>query len=444
MNRFLCLHSLTTYAAVLLVRDANGRPKEMLFGNAIRTLVPAQTERRADRTLMRERANRGEGPLAGRAFGIRTREWARLTARELTAQGWDATTAATTAKETLCGLGLNFGTKDSNADLTKVLIFAPERAAIDIANVIATRRHQVEPWLAQVQAEREKENRKKEQSKKRKNKSDAPDEQPESEAAEEVKIPPLPQEVKSELLAAFSPRDAIDIALYGRFLAEIAESPNVDGAVQTMGSFSVGPACVVDDFYSAGDDAKLDRRAHALDVFDEPGAGMTGYQSLFSGTFYGHSVLDRVKLRRTLKSSTGWPDEQVEAAAADAEAAFVDAFCNAVPAAKANTTAAGGTLPKLVLAFTSNRPHNYAGCFEKAIEENSTTPSASIQAARRLLAQHHLIIKKCGIEPGRVLTYDLDTTELLNELRTAGTLACHEADTLDDFLTPTKPRGAMA
>ncbi|MFI1203484.1 type I-E CRISPR-associated protein Cas7/Cse4/CasC [Streptomyces sp. NPDC020883] len=431
MNQYLCLHSLTTYTAVLLVRDANGRPKELPFGNAVRTLLTAQTERRADRMHLRERANRGEGPLAQYSFGTRTREWALLATRELVALGWDETSARTMAKEALAGLGLNFGNKDSNSDLTKVLIFAPERAGVDIATVLHDHRDQMQQWLALVTEEHGKAERNMKRAKNRK-KSQSHD--AEADTDEQVNIPALPTEVKQKLLTAFSPRDSIDIALYGRFLAEIAESPNVDGAIQTMGSFTVGPACVVDDFYCSADDAKLARRASALDVFDEPGAGMTGYQSLFSGTFYGHSVIDRVKLRRTLAASTDWNEQQVEAAAQAAEAAFIDAFCNAVPAAKANTTAAPGTLPKLVLAFSSNRPHNYAGCFEQAIEETSDSPSASIQAARRLLAQHHMIIRKCRIEPGRVLTYDLATEALLNELRSAGQLACGEVDTLDDFI----------
>lgn len=434
MNRYLCLHSLTTYVAVLLVRDANGRPKELPFGDAVRTFLTPQTERRADRTHLRERANLGEGPLAKASFGMRTREWAPLAAHALKTLGWDTAVASRMAKEALAGLGLSFGSKASNEHLTKVLIFAPESAGKDIAQVLHRHQEEMLQWLAVTEEERAKDEANKQKAKNRK-KAQAGAETEAEEADQSVNMPPLPAQVKKELLTAFSPRDAIDIALYGRFLAEIAESPSVDGAIQTMGSFTVGPAEVVDDFYSSGDDAKLHRRAHALDVFDEPGAGMTGYQSLFSGTFYGHSVIDRVKLRRTLRATSGWDDEKVEAAARDAEAAFIDAFCSAVPSAKANSTAAGGTLPSLVLAFSSNRPHNYAGCFEKAIVASPDSPSTSIQAARRLLAKHQMIARKCAVEPGRVLTYDLDVEALLDELRSTGQLTCTEADTLEDFIS---------
>ena len=76
----------------------------------------------------------------------------------------------------------------------------------------------------------------------------------------------------------------------------LVESPNIDGAIQTGAAFTVHAAEQTDDFYSAADDAKLQRKAHALDYLDatdDGGAGMTGYQSLISGTFYRHAALDR-------------------------------------------------------------------------------------------------------------------------------------------------------
>src|SRR5690606_21047010 len=125
-------------------------------------------------------------------------------------------------------------------------------------------------------------------------------------AAADSKLPPLPSGTRAAVLTALAPRDAIDIALYGRFLAEIADSPNVDGAVQSSHAFTVHEAEQVDDFYAAADDAKLDRKKNALDFLDaadDAGAGMTGYQSLITGTFYRHAVLDRVRLRNNLRAA---------------------------------------------------------------------------------------------------------------------------------------------
>ncbi|MFI2241114.1 type I-E CRISPR-associated protein Cas7/Cse4/CasC [Streptomyces chrestomyceticus] len=445
MDRYLNIQTLTTYCGVLLVRDANGQAKEMPYGDAVRTTITPQCLRRAQRTYLREQANAGKGPLAGYAFGTRTREWARLITTELTGRGWEAAPAAAMAKEALTGLGINFGTKDASADLTKVLIFAHDNAARDSATALDEHRAELEPWLADVTAARTRNADVKKKTKSKKHTTKETDTEPAPQAEEEAKAPPLPAKVRKALLAAFSPADALDIALYGRFLAEIADAANIDGAIQTLSSVSVAPSAVVDDFYSSADDAKLHRRAHALDVFDAPGAGMTGYQSLVSGTFFGHNALDRVKLRRTLTATTRplkWDADRIEAAAQAAEAAFIDAVCHAVPDAKRNTTAAPGTLPKLVLTFTSNRPHNYVSAFESAIDE--TQGAASLQATRRLLAHHNMIIRKCGIDAGRVMTYDLAITDLLAELRTQGQLPAAEADTPGDLITgPRAPEPAV-
>ncbi|MFD3504840.1 type I-E CRISPR-associated protein Cas7/Cse4/CasC [Streptomyces sp. NPDC058678] len=169
---------------------------------------------------------------------------------------------------------------------------------------------------------------------------------------EEVKVPPLPGELRTGILTAFAPRDAIDITIFGRFLAEVAELRTVDGAAQHSWAFTIGPAEHIDDFYAAADDAKLERRENALDFLDaadNAGAGMTGYQSLISGTFYRHAALDRYKLRANLRVS-GMTTDDAEVAAQAAEAEFIQAFVDAVPRAKANSTASTGTLPNLVLS----------------------------------------------------------------------------------------------
>jgi CRISPR system Cascade subunit CasC len=182
-------------------------------------------------------------------------------------------------------------------------------------------------------------------------------------------------------------------------------------------------------------DAKLHRKAHALDYIDaadDSGAGMTGYQSLISGTFYRHAVLDRYKLRINLLVSGMKPD-QVQAAAEAAELEFVEAFANAIPQAKKNTTAATGVLPKLVMAFTGARPFNYAGIFEKPIAEE-TDGVASVAAADRLLNQHALVLRKrTDISPAQVLTYDLDVQELIDSRTAAGTLPGVEANSIEEL-----------
>ncbi|GAA1934493.1 type I-E CRISPR-associated protein Cas7/Cse4/CasC [Streptomyces durmitorensis] len=430
-GQFLSLHLLETLVAVLPVRDENGAPKSIIYGGAERHMITSQARRRAERIHARDRANAGRGALAGRATGIRTREWALLTARELTAEhGWQQDEAIRTARAVIEATGLKFGEADKKtvANLTRVLLFAPADAGARIAVHIAEHAESVRAWsdeylAAQAGAAAAKKKRG------RKDKDTVPNEAEEDSAAE-PKLPPVPAETRAAVLTALAPRDAIDIALYGRFLAEIADSPNVDGAVQSSHAFTVHEAEQVDDFYAAADDAKLDRKKNALDFLDaadNAGAGMTGYQSLISGTFYRHAVLDRRRLRHNMQAA-GMSEQEAEEVSAAAEAEFVTAFVEAFPEAKRNSTASTGSLPALVLAFEGERPYNYAAAFQTPIDESPLDKNgegpAGPAAVKRLLKHHAFVSRRRpDISAGHVLTYDPQINELLHTLDDTGVAA---------------------
>lgn len=403
--QFLSLHLLETLVAALPVRDENGAPKTIVYGGVERHMITSQARRRAERMYTRDRANTGKGQLSGYTMGVRTREWALKTASALeTRHGWPKERALSTARAVLQATGLKFGdpAKPTVANLTKVLLFAPADAGDRIADHLAGE-EAINTWAAIYIPLAEKATEKTRAKK--------------DEDSEPSKLPALPKSTRQAILTALSPRDAIDIALYGRFLAEIADSPNVDGAIQSGHAFTVHEAELTDDFYAAADDAKIDRKSSALDFLDatdDAGAGMTGYQSLISGTFYRHAVLDRHTLRHNL-TAAGMAEDEAETAARAAEAEFVDAFVNAFPQAKKNSTASTGVLPALVLAFEGDRPFNYAGAFQKPIEE-SGGPAGEL-AVERLLEHHQFVCRKRDdITKGHVLTYDAAIHAVLQRL----------------------------
>ncbi|MFI2077628.1 type I-E CRISPR-associated protein Cas7/Cse4/CasC [Streptomyces triculaminicus] len=426
---FLSLHLLETLVAVLPVRDENGSPKSIVYGGAERHMITSQARRRAERVHARDRANAGVGALAGRGTGIRTREWALITARALASEhGWDKDEAVKTARAVIEATGLKFGdpAKKTVANLTKVLLFAPSDAGSRIAAHIAEHGEQLQTWTASYLTAQAATAKPKKGTKKQADPADT-DSEVSDNPADAKSLPALPPETRTAVLTALAPRDAIDIALYGRFLAEIADSPNVDGAIQSSHAFTVHEAEQVDDFYAAADDAKLDRKKNALDFLDaadDAGAGMTGYQSLISGTFYRHAVLDRLKLRNNLRAA-GMSAQEAEEASTAAEAEFVNAFVEAFPEAKKNSTASTGSLPALVLAFEGERPYNYAAAFQRPIDENPEDKGgegpAGPAAVKRLLA-HHVFVseRRADIKTGRVLTYDPQIDTLLGKLKTLG------------------------
>ncbi|MFD7258361.1 type I-E CRISPR-associated protein Cas7/Cse4/CasC [Streptomyces sp. NPDC059874] len=433
-SQFLSLHLLETLVAVLPVRDENGSPKSIVYGGTERHMITSQARRRAERVHTRDRANAGIGALAGRSTGVRTREWALITGRELaSAHGWDADEAIRTARAVIEATGLKFGdpAKKTVANLTRVLLFAPSDAGTRIAAHIHERAEELGPWTAEYLAAQAAAAAKTKKGGRKNADQEAADADEFAEGAgpaADAKLPALSSATRTAVLTALAPRDAIDIALYGRFLAEIADSPNVDGAVQSSHAFTVHEAEQVDDFYAAADDAKLDRKKNALDFLDaadDSGAGMTGYQSLITGTFYRHAVLDRLKLRRNLRAA-GMTAEEAEEASVAAEAEFVTAFVDAFPEAKKNSTASTGSLPALVLAFEGERPYNYAAAFQAPIDENPLDKGgegpAGPAAVKRLLKHHAFVSKRRpDIRSGRVLTYDPQIDALL------GTLGAHGA-----------------
>ncbi|WP_369354672.1 type I-E CRISPR-associated protein Cas7/Cse4/CasC [Streptomyces sp. cg2] len=434
-SQFLSLHLLETLVAVLPVRDENGAPKSIVYGGTERHMITSQARRRAERIHSRDRANAGRGALAGRATGVRTREWALLTARALTSEhGWETDEAVRTARAVIEATGLKFGdpAKKTVANLTRVLLFAPADAGTRIAAHINEQAETVRAWTevylaAQTAAA----------GKKKGPRKNAGQEEPEEAAAADAKLPTMPAETRAAVLTALAPRDAIDIALYGRFLAEIADSPNVDGAVQSSHAFTVHEAEQVDDFYAAADDAKLDRKKNALDFLDaadDAGAGMTGYQSLITGTFYRHAALDRLQLRRNLQAA-GMTEQEAEEASVAAEAEFVTSFVEAFPEAKKNSTASTGSLPALVLAFEGERPYNYAAAFQAPIDESPVDKNgegpAGPAAAKRLLKHHAFVSRRRpDITSGRVLTYDPQIDELLGTLKDIGATTVTGAEEL--------------
>ncbi|NEA42779.1 CRISPR-associated protein [Streptomyces sp. SID11385] len=431
MRQFLSLHLLETLVAVLPVRDENGMPKSLVYGGVERHMITSQARRRAERIHARNRANSGQGSLAGQATGVRTREWALLAGRQLErSHGWDGEEAVQLTRSVLEAVGLKFGAPDKPtvANRTKVLVFAHSDTDERIAAHIEENAEALREWGkayadAQAAAAKKKSVRGKKAAE-------------EAEAPVSDKLPALPTATKNAVLAALAPRDAVDIALYGRFLAEIADSPNVDGAVQSAHAFTVHESEQTDDFYAAADDAKLDRKRNAvsfLDAADDAGAGMTGYQSLISGTFYRHAVLDRVQLRRNLRGA-GMPAEQVEPTACAAELEFVNAFVEAFPEAKKNSTASTGSLPSLVLAFEGERPYNYAAAFQTAIDEGPGGDGPAGPAAVKRLLEHHSFVsaRRPDLRAARVLTFDPLIDQLVRSTAVEGLT---EALTLPE-LTP--------
>lgn len=182
---------------------------------------------------------------------------------------------------------------------------------------------------------------------------------------------------KKDVSKVFHGPQAIDIALFGRMLAD-APDLNTDACSQVAHAISVDRVTQEYDYFTAVDDCASD---------DNAGAGMIGTVSYNSSTLYRYATVNVDELA----SLVGDAD-----AAAEGVAAFVRAFACSMPTGKQNTFA-NRTLPNaLVVSFREQQPVNAVSAFEVPVRPREDA-SISQQAIERL-----------GAELGRIETaYDM-------------------------------------
>jgi CRISPR system Cascade subunit CasC len=132
----------------------------------------------------------------------------------------------------------------------------------------------------------------------------------------------LPKEVTSRLRASLQGSRAVDLALFGRMIAE-DPGQNVDAACQVAHAISTHRVAPEFDYYTAVDDLGRD---------DETGAGMLGTQEFNSACFYRYANVDFTQLKGNLQA-----DREL---ALSGVRAFLESFIMAIPKAKQNGNAA--------------------------------------------------------------------------------------------------------
>jgi CRISPR system Cascade subunit CasC len=226
MSRFIQLHVLTSYPPSNVNRDDTGRPKTALMGDAMRLRISSQSLKRAWR-----KSDRFETALAGH-LGTRTKMMGIEVYKDLEAAGVPAKDAREWAKAIAACFGKLKSAKkvenDEDLQIEQLAHFSPEeKAAIDA--------------LVKRCAERKSK----------------------------------PTNAELELLT--KPRTAVDIAMFGRMLAD-SPGYNVEAAVQVAHAITVHRAAVEDDYFSAVDD--LNRG------LEDRGAGHIGERGFGAGLYY--------------------------------------------------------------------------------------------------------------------------------------------------------------
>ncbi|MBF6230470.1 type I-E CRISPR-associated protein Cas7/Cse4/CasC [Nocardia farcinica] len=180
---------------------------------------------------------------------------------------------------------------------------------------------------------------------------------------------------KSAAKAAANGADSIDVALFGRMVADSTDL-NVDAAAQVAHAISVHGVNNEFDYYTAVDDRSPE---------DNAGAGMIGVVEFNSSTLYRYATVDLGMLEKNLGSA--------EATVLAVEA-FAKAFVRSMPSGKQNTFA-HRTLPDaVVFSLREDQPVNLVTAFEEPV--NAVGAARSVAAAKALVTRYSAIESSFG------------------------------------------------
>ena len=244
MTRFIQLHALTAYPPSNLNRDDTGRPKTALVGDALRLRISSQSLKRAWR-----KSETFEAAL-GQHLGTRTK----LIGADVFKTLIDAGVGEKPAREWTRAIAGQFGKlkadkksdNDDDLQIEQLAHVSPaERAAVEsLAKACAARK--AEPTA-------------------------------------------------DELNLLRKPIGAVDIAMFGRMLAD-TPAFNMEAAVQVAHAITVHKAAVEDDFFSAVDDLNQG--------LEDKGAGHIGERGYGAGLFYLYICIDCELLQENLGGDT--------------------------------------------------------------------------------------------------------------------------------------------
>jgi CRISPR system Cascade subunit CasC len=326
MSVFVDFYALQAMAPNNINRDDMGSPKTARFGGELRARVSSQAWKRAMR-------NEFDQMLPTMDLGVRTRRAPSLIASAITAKKPELEESSNEiAAWILSAAGIDVRASDRAGDesgeqVTGYLLFIAEHEVEALADLA----------IALL-----------------------------DEGADYSKKPD--SKIKKRIKEIFLGNQAVDIALFGRMLAD-APDLNTDASAQVAHAISVNKIEPEYDYFTAVDDAADE---------DNAGAAMISTTGFNSSTLYRYATVNA----SSLASQLG--DIQ---ASAKTVSAFATAFLRSMPTGKQNSFA-NRNLPEFCLAVVrTTQPINLVSAFEEAItvdENESITRQAIAKLANEL------------------------------------------------------------
>ncbi|MEV7287043.1 type I-E CRISPR-associated protein Cas7/Cse4/CasC [Streptomyces sp. NPDC093252] len=316
------VHVLQTVPPSNLNRDDTGTPKTAVYGGVRRARVSSQAWKRATRRAFEDLLDPDE-------LGFRTRRVAELLAERITAAeaSLDGGKALELAAETLhAATGSKIEVPRRKAESAKRNGDPEPAPESSYLMFLSSRQFD---GLARLAVE----------------------------GAADIKAFLKAKENRERARRIADTRHSVDIALFGRMVADSADF-NVEAAAQVAHAISVHQVENESDYYTAVDDKN--------EKEEESGAGMIGTVDFNSATLYRYAALDVDRLRDNLgdgRRSDQPPHEPVRRAVS----AFLRGFIASMPTGKINTFG-NHTLPEAVIVtLRSARPISFVAAFEEPV-----------------------------------------------------------------------------
>lgn len=339
MKTIIEIHALQNFAPSNLNRDDTGAPKDALFGGTRRARVSSQCLKRSIRQYFLGLVE--QKTLASDDVAFRTKRILDALVKSLVEKG----RVETEAKEKVCLALAAMELTIKGDEKSECLMFLGKREISDIANVIH------EKWSSISASDT------------------APTEGKKPGKAKKQAAQSADPELKKALEKVFNGGKAVDVALFGRMLADMPEK-NQNAACQVAHAISTHSVEREFDFYTAVDDLKPE---------DTAGADMMGTVEFNSACFYRYAVVDWEKLVENLQDDRDLATKGLRA--------FLEGFVVAEPTGKQNTFAAHNPPEFVAVSVRRNTaPRNLANAFELAVrvkKDESLTRKSAEELAKK-------------------------------------------------------------
>ncbi len=315
MIHFIELHIIQNFAPSNLNRDDTGAPKDAIFGGQRRARMSSQCQKKAVRDQFKT-----SGLIEEQALGIRTRHLDRVVAEQLQSIGISSIQVFNEIVKQALKKKKAKDEKDNDKD---------ESSDAVLSYLLFISIPEIEALKGLIQSHAE--------------------ELVAISSKKKIKPTDISEAFKSELKDILCRSRAVDIALFGRMLADLPLA-NQDAACQVAHAISTHRVERDFDYFTAVDD---------VGGPDETGAGMIGQVEFNSATFYRYAALDVSKLLANLQNDSELTLSAIEA--------LIQSMVRAIPSGKQNSFAAHN-LPEFVGVSLRRSPLNLANAFERPVQ----------------------------------------------------------------------------